>query len=1457
MPKIKRVAHAAGASTLAMVTIVSGLSIGPAAVAAPERTASTNANVTVTTTPRDSWNSSAPDGWTKAAKESDSNGNWSCSVGTQLGVITARQHGWDPKAGQKPSHDSDENGPTFYGCGIVKVDGKNAVIDKTRESQRIRPVLGVKFECPTIDGHDSFMIARQHKGDSESDEPGQGTMYTCATLKAGNTYIKAATQSWTQNISESGKHDLPPTDFGVKPKELGDRSAPNRFSRYDAPANTVFTGQYHLGDENGPTRYRTATLTTEGDTVGNALQHVHQGAVAVPAKGNGAAAVPIVTRATHDFSNPSATVSITAPAGTAFETGQTTIPGEWSANGSSWIAYGGHSLTNVKYSDSSRTITASWNGALTLRNGEYNRWLPRVVAESATAGGSTLRYSVDGRASNNSVPISASGYYELQWTAPPVAQNALQHVSGPAVSVPAKGNGAASVPIVTRATHDFSNPDAVVTLTAPAGSAFQAGQGAIPGAWSSNGTTWTSYTGHALSNAQYSNGNRTITARWNGAMTLRNGEYNRWLPRVVSDSTSAGTGTLGYDVNGTASQGASKLQVAGSYELKWQAPSQNTAPSAPRDFKYTRSAADDVTIEWKAPTSNGGAPILDYNVKVDGVDKGSRNALTRDLGKLDVSKDHRIEIRARNSAGTSPALEGTVESAFAAPTITSLRQLGSSTSVQIDWNFPNAALVKSFDVWRNGEQIAKGLHPSSTTGIYHDHDFGKSYEYKVTAHGTDGQERTSAPKSVEIREVGTIAPRDFGPTTLDRSAPVGFRFGYAVNEEVKGIDGTWLLRAPAGTRWADGPGDIEMQGWIRDSGSDAWHTFDEISMKGSVNDDRIMLRADYTVAATVGADKEISWSTPLAVDEGAPAGILSVDARGGATPVGGPLFNVNGKPEVIIPDESSVPAPVAPVIAALAQVGESRDVRIDWTADLTNVETFEVLRDGEVVKTGIPATETSAVIGGHEYGPKYEYTVTAVGKGGSKTSEAESITLTRVALEADDLPEIELDRDRSTAVRMGIAAKGDSKVTEFDGEFVMTAPKGTKFTVGQDTVRGAWFDNASKKWVESESLTIHDVSISKDGTTLTGASAFAKPVDQAADRWSWTPEVTVMPDTAAGHDKLTWSLAAQTNYGEQMVDGSTSVSLGASNVAPEAPDEVWAEQSAQNDVQVKWVEASDEDGEVVEYRVEEFLDGQKLQDAVVGADEIDEYDEFGHVFEGNHTLGKTYEYKVWSVDNDGLESENAAETALLIVDIVKPTFPVDATVRGEKITPNGFDAVWPSASDNVEVKSYRLRLNGGSWTTVAHVPGATEQRSAVTGLEPNQLYKVEVQALDARSNPSQVISGEITTAGQPTIPGVPSDVQVAFLNNETPAKWQISWQANGAENATGWELRVRNTVNNNPGSETIKQWTARNDGSLKNSDLIDGEPLKRGTAYAVDVRAVYEGGATGWSTHRVFTTGDK
>ncbi|MEU6718644.1 hypothetical protein ABZ897_44880 [Nonomuraea sp. NPDC046802] len=100
-------------------------------------------------------------------------------------------------------------------------------------TETVKESAGIPVACPT----NQVLLGRAHSGDENG-----STTYYCGLILIDGQQVRVSAPSWSSQQRESN-------------------------SFFAAPPNEVLVGRQHSGDENGPTRYATASMSVWGRTV--------------------------------------------------------------------------------------------------------------------------------------------------------------------------------------------------------------------------------------------------------------------------------------------------------------------------------------------------------------------------------------------------------------------------------------------------------------------------------------------------------------------------------------------------------------------------------------------------------------------------------------------------------------------------------------------------------------------------------------------------------------------------------------------------------------------------------------------------------------------------------------------------------------------------------------------------------------------------------------------------------------------------------------------------------------------------------------------------------------------------------------------------------------------------------------------------------------------------------------
>lgn len=218
----------------------------------------------------------------------------------------------------------------------------------------------------------------------------------------------------------------------------------------------------------------------------------------------------------------------------------------------------------------------------------------------------------------------------------------------------------------------------------------------------------------------------------------------------------------------------------------------------------------------------------------------------------------------------------------------------------------------------------------------------------------------------------------------------------------------------------------------------------------------------------------------------------------------------------------------------------------------------------------------------------------------------------------------------------------------------------------------------------------------------------------------------------------------------------------------------------------------------------------------------------------------SYEVSVIAVDEAGNESATytigkfKTEKA---ADVKAPTLPADKTIAVSNITPTSADLKWSAASDEetpTDKLSYTISVTKKG-TSVSNIAGTVVGKTefALTGLEQNTEYEIDVCATDEAGNSKYYTMAEIKTTKLPdTSAPVIADANIT-VSNITDSSFEISWEP-ATDNETS-EANMKYSVSyKGEGGWTIVDMTG------VTSCTITG--LDASTAYTIKVSATDEAG---------------
>ena len=225
-----------------------------------------------------------------------------------------------------------------------------------------------------------------------------------------------------------------------------------------------------------------------------------------------------------------------------------------------------------------------------------------------------------------------------------------------------------------------------------------------------------------------------------------------------------------------------------------------TAPSAPQSLSIdTQDVANEITLNWLAPSSNGGASITNYKVYLGGslIDTIG-NVLTYDdtISGGEIGASLVYTVKAVNGAGDSVASNTASVTSWNVPSQVTGLSGTSGSSPSLSWSAPSSeASITNYKIYRGGslhDTIGATTSYSDSTSIVS----GTTYSYTVSAVSGVGEGAQSGSTSV-VAGVPADPPTNVQAVISDpNSAPLAVTITYTnpTNVGTGTLTGFQLLR---------------------------------------------------------------------------------------------------------------------------------------------------------------------------------------------------------------------------------------------------------------------------------------------------------------------------------------------------------------------------------------------------------------------------------------------------------------------------------------------------------------------------------------------------------------------------------------------------------------------------------------------------------------------------------------
>ena len=441
-------------------------------------------------------------------------------------------------------------------------------------------------------------------------------------------------------------------------------------------------------------------------------------------------------------------------------------------------------------------------------------------------------------------------------------------------------------------------------------------------------------------------------------------------------------------------------------------------PDAPTGLTAVAGNAN-VTLNWTAPSNNGGSAINYYIIYQDGVaNAGEPTGLNTTITGLTNGQPYSFSVTAHNDAGEGTPSAAVSSTPFTVPNApTGLTAVAGNAQVILNWTAPlfdGGSAIDYYVVYQDGGALAD--HPTGTTTTIIGLSNGVSYTFTVTAHnlaGEGGQSSlaSSTPATIPGVPTGLTAVAGNANVTLNWTAPSN-NGGSAINYYIIYQDGVANAGEPTGLN-------ITITGLT--NGQSYSFTVATHTSAGTGVPSAAVSSTPFTVpnaptgltAVAGNANVSLNWTAP-AFNGGSSINSYNVyrsdSETGGYIMVDSPstitykdigltngqtywfkisAVNAAGEGAMTAPAASTpYTVPNAPI--GLTAIGGNANVTLNWTAPAFNggrtIDYYVIYQDG-VAQTGHPSGSTTT-IGGLINGHSYSFTVTAHNQAGTGAQSA-------------------------------------------------------------------------------------------------------------------------------------------------------------------------------------------------------------------------------------------------------------------------------------------------------------------------------------------------------------------------------------------------------------------------------------------------------------------------------------
>jgi hypothetical protein len=385
------------------------------------------------------------------------------------------------------------------------------------------------------------------------------------------------------------------------------------------------------------------------------------------------------------------------------------------------------------------------------------------------------------------------------------------------------------------------------------------------------------------------------------------------------------------------------------------------------------------------------------------------------------------------------------------------------------------------------------------------------------------------PLTVTIVEGGTVVGVDQGPVELTRGESKRVPMVVQNNEFRAEWDGTVVLNAPEGTTF-DGQTRIDAE-YGGASGS-TWEPITSMPLTNgrlSNNDKTITFDAKWTSGH--GAPEQYRYMVNVTADQ---------DAAAGAGQMGFVFAGNSSKGDFRAQGKTTTNLEVAQreLTAAVDSVDHAAGSAV-LKGTATPGATIAV---GEQSTTANEDGDWSLEVTGLESGPNSRLVEQKIGND-TVDSKPVTVTINDAAIVGQDGTAATLQRGTTTKVEAQFQTKGD--VSRPDAQVTFTAPEGTTFAEGQNTIAGS-YKRPGEDWT-NRSATLTNGDLSMDGKTYTytfkpTSSTWTLP-DASLLRWSI--DVETPAEIADGTPSMTTVLVGTAEEGSFDATSTTETTIAA------------------------------------------------------------------------------------------------------------------------------------------------------------------------------------------------------------------------------------------------------------------------------------------------------------------------